>query len=90
MPRAVYRAHWEGGRWWVGIVKADALEQLLKLPLGSVVDPTVTACGSVTVTGFTCPANITPAIKPPAIATWAHVRPIRENAFFISFITFLF
>jgi hypothetical protein len=33
-----FAAHWEGGRWWVGIVKADALEQLLKLPLGSVVD----------------------------------------------------
>jgi hypothetical protein len=33
-----FGAHWDGGHWWVGIVKADALEQLLKLPLGSVVD----------------------------------------------------
>ena len=57
--------------------------EMVYSPLGSVVEPTVTACGRVTVTGFTSPASITPAIKPPAIATWAHVRPIRENAFFI-------
>jgi hypothetical protein len=33
-----FGAHWDGSRWWVGIAKVDALEQLLKFPLGSPVD----------------------------------------------------
>jgi hypothetical protein len=59
-------------------------------PLGSFVEPTVTAWGSVTVTVFGEAANSAQAIKPPPKSTGAHVRPAREKAFFILVKTFLF
>ena len=44
-----FGAHWDAAssRWWVGITKADALEQLLALPLGSPVDEPAAASGAV-------------------------------------------